>query len=254
MPLDLLYFSGGPRERILEALLRAGHRVERVYVNNPTRWPKVAPTIALARLRNIEVKTIVGKSGLLDLASDVAGKICISAGFNYLFPRQVIERAGCFLNVHGSLLPKYPGARTLPWIIENGETESGVTVHLVDDGMDTGPVLVQKPFALSPFETTRSLARKLRDLEPKVVLEALRVYERDGISRVSPQTEHSLPHLANRVPEHSKLDPTRPLTELFNKIRAADPEEYPAYFFYHGEKVCVRLWRPNRSPLEDDLI
>jgi hypothetical protein len=60
--------------------------------------------------------------------------------------------------------------------------------------------------------------------------------------------------LPNRVPEHSRLDANLSLDALFNHIRAADPDDYPAYFFVDGEKVCVRLWRPERPPNEEDLI
>lgn len=253
MPLNLVYFSGGPRLAVFEAILEQGHKIERVYANDPARWPKVQTTIEAAKARNIPVTIISSKQDLSTLTSEISGKLCFSAGFTYLFPQKVIEAAEVILNVHGSLLPKYPGARTLSWAIEHGEKESGVTVHVVDKGMDTGAILLQKAFSLSPFETTRSLARKTAELEPSVVIEALQIYEDVGLSRVTAQP-HSQIVLENRIPEHSKLDPNRPLRELVDAIRASDPEHYPAYFYHHGEKVCVRLWRPGKPEAEDDLV
>jgi methionyl-tRNA formyltransferase len=253
MALRLHYFSGGPRERVLSALLQAGHVVEKVFVNDASRWPKIGPTIELAKGHGIAVEVVERKLDLDRIIPEVADKTCLSVGFNYIFPSRLIASARVVLNVHGSLLPKYAGARTLGWVIENGEMESGVTVHQVDEGIDTGPILLQKAFALSPFETTRSLARKTALFEPSVVLEALLKYESEGLARALPQgrCESLWP---NRTPEHSRLDPQQPLIALVDKIRAADPDDYPAYFEINGERVCLRMWRRDKSADEADLI
>jgi methionyl-tRNA formyltransferase len=184
---------------------------------------------------------------------EIAGKSCLSAGFSFLLPKEVLSAANVFLNVHGSLLPKYAGARTLGWVIEKGETESGITVHAIDEGVDTGPILHQKSFALSPFETTRSLAAKIAMFEPDVVIEALEKYEKNGLrdARAQEYVETLLP---NRTPRHSRIDPAEPLAALFDKIRAADPDHYPAYFELNGQKVCIRMWRPDKSADEADLV
>ena len=253
MSLDLVYFTGGPRLSVFEAVLADGHRINHVYVNDPERWPKVQSTIDAARSRGIPVTIISRKAELSKLAAEIRGKICFSAGFNYLFSTDMIDSAEVILNVHGSLLPKYPGARTLAWAIENGESESGVTVHVIDAGMDTGPILLQRCFAISPFETTKSLARKTGEFEPSVVVEALRLYDTESLARICPQSRQASP-LENRVPAHSEIDPEQPLKDLVNKIRAADPHDYPAYFYLHGEKVCVHVWRPNKPEDEEDLI
>jgi methionyl-tRNA formyltransferase len=253
VPLNLQYFSGGPHERVLGALLKAGHSVEKVFVNDVERWPKVRATAELARSNGIPVQVIEKRVDLDRIVPEISGKNCLSAGFNFLFPKTVLDATGVFLNVHGSLLPKYAGARTLGWVIENGEMESGVTVHVIDEGVDTGPIIYQKTFALSPFETTRSLALKTALIEPAVVLEALEKFERAGLSEARKQT-HLERILPNRTPEHSRLDPSEPLAALINKIRAADPDHYPAYFELNGEKVCIRIWRPGKPKGEADLV
>ncbi|MBF9231982.1 methionyl-tRNA formyltransferase [Microvirga alba] len=254
MPLNLVYFSGGPRERVLQSILNAGHHVERVFVNNPTRWPKVQATIDLATEKKIPVHVVANKADLKTLIPIVEGKICFSAGFSYLFGVDFLSAVKVCINVHGSLLPKYPGARTLSWAIEYGESESGVTVHVVDQGMDTGPIILQRSFPLSQFETTRSLARKTADFESSVVVDALRKFEYEGIGSASAQASSEAVDLPNRIPSHSEIDPTQSLLELFNKIRAADPVNYPAYFYLNGEKVCIKLWRPDKPSDESDLI
>src|SRR5262245_15951436 len=187
MSLDLVYFSGGPKERVLRAILDAGHRVTHVYVNNPGRWPKVASTIELAKSKGLPITIVAKKADLQAIGEQVADKLVFSAGFAYLFPANFLDRVKDCINVHGSLLPKYPGARTLSWAIEDGETSSGVTVHVVDEGIDTGPIVLQESFPLSPFETTASLARKTGEFEPQVVVRALERFEKLGRAALSAQ-------------------------------------------------------------------
>lgn len=253
VPLKLHYFSGGARERVFSALLDAGHTIERAYFNDPERWPKLLATVDLAKSIGIPVYFIRKKAELSSLIPELRGKVCLSVGFNYLFPQALLDEAEIVLNVHGSLLPKYPGARTLSWLIENGDCESGVTVHIVDKGIDSGPIILQKKFLLSPFETIKSLSIKTLEFEPAVVIEALAKYERDGVAGARPIVSSS-EHPPNRIPEHSKLDPSQSLLSLFNKIRASDPDRYPAYFEIFGEKVFIRMWRPNKPDDEADQI
>ena len=250
--MELYYFSSGPRERVLEALLAAGHKVVGVFVTDPARWPQVVRTIEVAERHGLGVR-IVHRRDLEGLGNELRGSTCLSAGFAYLFPETFIAATKVCLNVHGTLLPKYAGARTLNWVIEKGERESGVTVHVIDAGVDTGPIVLQRAFPVSPFDTARSLYRKTLAFEPAVVVEALALFE-SGRAVIRPQDLRGVVRYPDRTPEHSRLDPTRPLLELFDKIRAADPDRYPAHFYVGGERVCVRLWRPEKPADESDLV
>jgi methionyl-tRNA formyltransferase len=251
--VKLFYFTSGPRERVFDAVLAAGHEIAAFYVTDPVRWPKVAPTLRRAQARGIPVR-IVGRADLAEPAGELRGAVCLSVGFGLLFPPTFLAAVGACLNVHGTLLPKYAGARTLNWVIACGERESGVSVHLADAGVDTGPILLQRTFALSPFDTGRSLARKTLEFEPAVVVEALALFARQGAAAAKKQDAAGVNRFPDRRPEHSELDPRQPLSALYDQIRAADAEHYPAYFYVEGEKVCVRLWRPHKSDAEHDLV
>jgi methionyl-tRNA formyltransferase len=252
--MRLQYFSSGPRERVLDAVLAAGHEVAAVYATDPGRSPKVAPTLQRAAAHGIPVRVIGGRNELPRLGQELAGETCLSVGFRLIFPPDFLSFVGACLNVHGTLLPDYPGARSLNWVIECGERESGVTVHLVDAGVDTGPVIVQRSFPISRFETGRSLARKTLAFEPAVVAEALAIFQRFGAAAARPQPPSRGKSFPDRFPQHSRLDPSRRLAELYNQIRAADPDDYPAHFFVDGEKVCIRMWRPEKPADEWDLV
>jgi methionyl-tRNA formyltransferase len=251
--MRLQYFSSGPRERVLDAVLDAGHEIAGVYVTDPARWPKVAPTMQIAERRGIGAH-IVRRADLPALGCRLAGETCLSVGFALIFPPVFLDRVGCCLNVHGTLLPNYPGARTLNWIIAKGERESGVTVHLVDAGVDTGPILLQRSFPISHFDTGRSLARKTLAFEPQVVVDALAFFARLGAQAARPQRVAEAKRFPDRVPEHSEIDPSRPLAALYDQIRAADPDLYPAFFWVNGEKVCIRVWRPHKPAGEEDMV
>jgi len=251
--MRLHYFSSGPRERVLDAVIHAGHEIAGVYVSDPVRWPKVAPTVQIAERRRIPVR-IVRRADLPALGCQLAGQTCLSVGFALIFPPTFLDRVGCCLNVHGTLLPNYPGARTLNWIIEQGEQESGVTVHLVDAGVDSGPILLQRSFPISHFDTGRSLTRKTLAFEPQVVVDALAFFALLGAQAARPQRIAEAKRFPDRVPAHSQIDPSRPLAALYNQIRAADPDLYPAFFWMDGEKVCVRMWRPLKPAGEEDMV
>ncbi len=169
--------------------------------------------------------------------------LCI--GWPTLFPPALLVRH-TLLNAHPTLLPRYRGPN--PWyhIIANGDREAGCTVHLIDEGMDTGPILHQRAIPLTPFDTYRSLRHQLVELEPQVVVEALTTL-RDGTASYTPQDESQASlYLDKRGPDDSELDASRPLADLLDAIRACDPDSFPAFIMHGGQKVCLRLWRPDR--------
>lgn len=251
--MKLYYFSSGPREGVFKRILDMGINVEGVFVTDPDSAPKIMPTIDLAKENNIPVQ-VVKKSELLTFYQVLSPEIlCFSAGFKYLFPKAFLDHFKLVLNVHGTLLPHYGGARTLNWIIENGELQSGITVHKIDTGIDTGPVLLQRSFDITPFDTGKSLYRKTLEFEPQVVEEALRLILDEKASFTAQVYNNVIAH-PNRTPEHSRIDPSLPLCDLINKIRAADSETYPAYFDYHGEKMGIKLFRVNKKDEEKDTL
>lgn len=249
--MKIMYLSSGPREAVLKRLIDSGHEIGGVFVADPARWPKVASTVGLAKSANLPV-TILKRADLLSPPESLRDTVCLSVGFGLILPPAFLRHIRVCINVHGTLLPKYPGARSLNWVIARGETQSGVTVHIVDAGVDTGPIVLQRAFPLSPFETGASLARKTRDFEPQVVVDALARFEKHGPAIAKAQTAGE--RLPDRVPNHSRIDPNKSLIDLIDAIRAADPDHYPAFFDYKGAKVCIRLWRADKPADEDDLL
>ena len=215
---------------IAAVIIRAGDE------NEPIR--RLAEEHGIRVLVNSE--TTATEQALLELGPDVI----LSVGWPLLFGESILAGPWLLLNAHPTLLPKYRGRS--PWanIIENGEKEAGVTIHEITEELDAGPILHQEKIQLSRFDTYRSLRSKLLDLEP---IAAARAIEKvmAGDAAFSPQDHgQATIYLERRTPEHSEIDPEKPLSELYDKIRASDPESFPAFFHVDGQKVCVKLWRP----------
>jgi formyltetrahydrofolate-dependent phosphoribosylglycinamide formyltransferase len=99
--------------------------------------------------------------------------LCLAGYMRILSPDFVARWRGRILNIHPSLLPKYPGLSPQRRALEAGETESGCTVHRVDEGTDTGPIVLQKRVRIEPGDTEESLAARILEAEHEAYPEAI---------------------------------------------------------------------------------
>ena len=110
----------------------------------------------------------------IDIVKGMNPDLVVVVAFGQILPKALLDipRFGC-INVHASLLPRYRGAAPLNWCIINGETETGVTTMLMDQGLDTGAMLVKKTTPIDPEEDTKSLHDRLSDLGAETLSETL---------------------------------------------------------------------------------
>ncbi len=166
----------------LEALLDSGHEVAAL-VTQPDREKgrgqglAAPPTKAVALRRGIpvlqprRVREPEARAALRELHPELQ----VVVAFGQILPREVIEIAPLgTVNVHASLLPHYRGAAPIQWAIARGETETGVTTMQIDEGLDTGPTLLQRRLAIGPEETAAELEPRLARLGADLLLETLR--------------------------------------------------------------------------------
>ena len=180
------------------------------------------------------------------------GELLLSIGWHRVFKPEFIQQVPLIVNIHPSLLPKYRGW-ALNWALVNGDNEHGLTAHIVDQGVDTGPILLQRKISLSKFDTYRSLLRKLIEAHLGFLPEVLQKLK-SGELVLLPQDENTASAPPRRTPKDSEIDPSKPLTELYDSIRASDPDAFPAYFFIEGQKVCIKLWRSEKPNGEEDML
>ena len=146
--------------------------------------------------------------------------------------------AGAF-NLHGSLLPKYRGRAPLNWVLVNGESETGVTLHRMVKRADAGAIVAQQRVAISPDDTALTLHHKLCQTARRVLEQALPAIERKEIHDVQ-QNESEATYFGRRTPEDSFLTWNRPATTLHNMVRAV-AAPWPGAFSYSGTQKFT-IW------------
>ena len=143
------------------------------------------------------------------------------------------------INAHVASLPYYRGRAPINWAIINGEEKVGVTVHYIEEGIDTGPIIVQEEVEVNPKDRAIDLLLKTLPLFPKLVVEAVTLIEEGRVHPI-PQEEFSGSYFPRRVPEDGLIDWYHENSlEIYNKVRAlADP--YPgAFIVYNDQKIVV---------------
>jgi methionyl-tRNA formyltransferase len=150
--------------------------------------------------------------------------VLVVAAYGAILPPAVLAwpRHGC-LNIHASLLPRWRGAAPIPRAIEAGDTASGITIMQMDEGLDTGPVVLQRPLAIDARETAGTLHDRLAALGAQGIVEALRMLARDGHLRSTPQPAHGASYAAKLERHDTLLDWQMSAAALDRRIRALAP-------------------------------
>lgn len=165
--------------------------------------------------------------------------LAILAFVTQIVPAQVfgVPRLGsvCF---HPSLLPKYRGASAINWALINGETTTGVTLFWVDQGIDTGPILLQKEVAVEPDDTTGSLYfNKIFPLGVDAIGAAVDLIKAGNPPRIV-QDESRATYDPPCRDEHAKIDWSKPAEQVYNLIRGCDPQP-GAHTTYQGKMLRI---------------
>jgi methionyl-tRNA formyltransferase len=225
-------FMGTPAFAVpsLEALARVGHELAAV-VAQPDRPAgrgqalKEPATKSWAKAHGVPVlqpeKVRDGRlaAELAALRPDV---LCVAA-YGRILGKDLLELAphGA-LNVHGSILPRYRGAAPIQWAIANGEAETGVSIMQMDEGLDTGDVLLQRVLPIGPADTAETLAPRLAALGGDALAEALAGLAAGTLVPV-PQdaARHTLAPILSR--EDGKIDWSRPANVIHDRLRGFSP-------------------------------
>lgn len=172
--------------------------------------------------------------------SQLAPDVIFSFYYRHLLSDAILELApaGAF-NLHGSLLPKYRGRAPLNWVLVNGETETGVTLHRMVKRADAGAIIEQQRVAISPDDTALTLHHKLCQTARRVLEQALPAIMRKEIHDVA-QNESEATYFGRRTPEDSFLTWNRPAATLHNMVRAV-AAPWPGAFSYSGTQKFT-LW------------
>lgn len=251
-----IVFMGTPDFAVptLETLLNSSHEVVGV-VTQPDRskgrsgklqFSPVKETALAAEVPVFQPERIKDGS-LLPTLRDLAPDAIVVVAFGQILPKEILElpRYGC-LNVHASLLPKLRGAAPIQWSVINGDAESGVTIMQMDEGLDTGDMLLVRKYALEEKETGGSLFDKLAAMGGPMILEVLEQAEQ-GTLCPQPQGEE-FTYAKMLTKETGRLDFTKPAVELERLIRGLNP--WPSAFTMLGDKM-LKLWEADVISAEE---
>ena len=145
----------------------------------------------------------------------------VVVAFGQILTRAVLDApARGSINVHASLLPRYRGAAPIAWVLMRGETETGITTFLMDEGMDTGPILLTASTPIGPEETAGELAERLATIGADVLLDTL---ARLDTLTPTPQPSEGATPAPRLTKTDGHLDWTRPARVLCDRIRGCNP-------------------------------
>jgi methionyl-tRNA formyltransferase len=230
---------------ILATLIDAGHRILGVYTQPPRpagrgHRPRPSAVQSLATQHNLLVRCPVTlrseeeQAAFAALGADVA----VVAAYGLILPRPLLTapRLGC-LNVHASLLPRWRGAAPIQRALLAGDRETGITIMRMEEGLDTGPVLLQEKLPIARNATSAGLSAELAILGARLVLTAL-----DGVAGgrlvATPQPQEGIIYAPKIAREEGRLDWRLHSTDLERRVRALDP--WPGSFFEAvGERIRV---------------
>lgn len=251
-----LVFCGTPQFAVptLEALISAGHEVP-LAVTQPDRPQGRGLALASSPvkqsaerhgLRIEQPERIKNNAEFRALLESIAPEVIIVVGYGRIVPPWMLSlpRRGN-INLHGSLLPKYRGAAPIQWAIAEGESVSGVTTMVLNEGLDTGDILLQRELKIEPEETAISYGRRLADVGAGLMVETLQGL---GSGSISPRPQdHSRASLAPILKkEDGFVDFGLTAQQIYNRLRGFQP--WPGcYTTFRGKKLGIVSAKPVAS-------
>ena len=244
-------FMGTPDFAVptLEKLIENGHEVMAV-VTQPDR-----PKNRGMQLQESPVKEVAKKHNLLVLQPEKVKKdrefidkiksfnadVLVVVAFGQILPKEVLD-AGKYgsINVHGSLLPKYRGAAPIQWSVINGDETAGVTTMYMDEGLDTGDMILKAEVKIGEEETAGELYERLKVLGADLLIKTLDEIEKGTAKREKQPDEFSYAPMLTK--ETGKIDWNKTSKEIDSLVRGVNP--WPsAYTELNGKKIKVHKVR-----------
>jgi methionyl-tRNA formyltransferase len=241
-----IIFFGTPAFAVptLKALISKGEKISLVITQpdkpkgrgktvQPPAIKKVALEYGLKILQPEKIKDI----NFIESLKIIQPEFAIVVAYGKILPREIlnIPHYGC-INLHASLLPKYRGAAPIQWALIRGEKITGVTTMLMDEGVDTGPLLLQKEVPIEEDENGETLSDKLSLIGGDLVLETIDKMRKGSITPIPQQGDPSYAPILKK--EDGKINWNSSAKEIFNLIRGAYP--WPcAYCFLKEIRIKI---------------
>lgn len=239
-----IVFMGTPDFAVptLTALYEAGHEILAA-VSQPDKpkgrhgAPQPTPVKAEAERLGIPVlqPEKARDEAFIEEISSLSPDVIVVTAYGQILKKALLDvpRCGC-INVHASLLPRWRGAAPIQWAVIEGDREAGVTTMMMDEGLDTGDMLLTDRLTLAADETGGSLFEKLSAMGGRLIVETLRELEAGTLPR-TPQPEAGMTYAKMLKKEMGDLDFGRDAAELERLVRGLSP--WPGAYSHIGGKL-----------------
>jgi methionyl-tRNA formyltransferase len=222
---------------VLSAIIAAGHEVAAVYTRAPKpggrRGLDLTPSPVQIAAEKSGVKVFSPKTLRTDeetaLFQSHAADVAVVVAYGLILPKPILDapKKGC-LNLHGSLLPRWRGAAPIQRAIMAGDTESGVMVMRMEEGLDTGPVALTARVGIGPDMTASELHDQLSQAGAGLMVEALALLTEDKLT-FTPQPEDGVIYAQKIDKAEARIDWSKPASDVHNIIRGLSP--FPGAYF-----------------------
>jgi methionyl-tRNA formyltransferase len=220
-------------EEIIAVISQPDKRKGRERISSPPPVKKLALERGLKILQPLNIKDPL----FLAKLSKLIPEIIVVVAYGKILPAQILKLPpyGC-INVHASLLPKYRGAAPIQWAILNGEKKTGITTMLMDEGLDTGDILLQEETEISNNDNTETLSKHLAEIGASVLMKTIQGLKNKSIQ---PSPQIGFPSYAPSFKkEDGRITWSKTAVEIFDFIRGMYP--WPcAYCYLNKERIKI---------------
>lgn len=187
-----------------------------------------SPVKQLAIENNIEIlqPAKLKDADFINRLKEISADLFVVASYGKIIPKEVLDipKNGC-INIHGSMLPEYRGASPIQFALLDGEKETGITIMLMDEGMDTGPILSQEKIKIEESDIFSTLSEKMARLGARMLEKTLPDWIGGKIKPIK-QDDSKATYTRLFKPEDYEIDFNKTAEEIKNKIRALYPDAY----------------------------
>ena len=240
----------------LSAIYDAGHEIPAVVTvpDKPKgRGMKLIPCEVkeYAVEKNIKVyqpEKLRGNKEIVDILKDINPDVICVVAYGKIIPKEILEipKYGC-VNVHPSLLPQYRGSAPIQWAILNGDKETGVTTMYLDEGMDSGDIILQTKTPIDKDETSGELWDRLSKIGAELLVETLEKIENKTAPRIKQPKEFTLAPMLEK--SQAKIDwENKTAQEIKNLVRGLNPI-MGAYSLFNEKKI--KFWKVDKLSIEE---
>jgi methionyl-tRNA formyltransferase len=203
----------------------------RIFQPSPVKELAISSGITILQPANIN------DFSFLNELTAIKPDMIVVVAYGKILPQHILKLPpfGC-INVHASLLPKYRGAAPIQWAIINGEELTGVTTMLMDEGLDTGDIMLQEKTEISDEDNAETLSKRLSEIGALLLIKTIRGLKDDS---VKPARQEGIPSYAPPLKkEDGKIDWAKNAKEIFNLVRGLYP--WPcAYCYLNKERIKI---------------